>query len=304
MNIPNVMSCLILQGDLNGSCTCSSNSGILLTCLLCIRDFDVWNMLLLVPKISLCINIFCNSATFTYDYVMSIFLLTLYCWTDLLWGILLACCNSWTSCTINSCYYCRTCTFSTTSTKSWTSFSAPVCVRWILMLSSHPAFLIPPSGHYPRSHTKITYAFLVSPLQLLQVIALHIWLQPHLSFHPAAPALSCWLTNVPIQQFSGQTLPLWPHCVPCFGTSWHSWPSNMKAVHSVTIPGTTAPLIMSHSWRPISQDMHVWNQLSQAFPCLTQRNCLTYLCVMLRGDRDVHDSSYYQGLSFFVILGL
>jgi hypothetical protein len=24
----------------------------------------------------------------------------------------------------------------------------------------------------------------------------------------------------------------------------------------------------------------------------------------LRGDRDVHDSSYYQGLSFFVILGL
>jgi len=49
--------------------------------------------------------------------------------------------------------------------------------------------------------------------------------------------------------------------------------------------------------------MHVWNQLSQAFPCLTQRNGLTYLWVMLRGDRVVLDSSY-QGLNLFVILGL
>ena len=125
-------------------------------------------MLLLVPKISLCISIFSNSATFTCGYVMSVFLLTLYSWTDLLWGILLTCCTFWSSCAINLCYCCRTCTFSTTSTKSWTRLSAPVCVRWILMLSSHPAFPIPPSGHYPRScYTKITYAFLVSPLQLV-----------------------------------------------------------------------------------------------------------------------------------------
>jgi hypothetical protein len=130
------------------------------------HDFDVGNVLLLVPKISLCVNIFCNSVmTITCDYVMSIILLTLYCWTELLWGILLTCCGFWASCTIYTCYCCRTCTFSTASTKSWTRFSTPVCVRWNLMLSSHPPFLSPPSGHYPRScHTKITYAFLVWPL--------------------------------------------------------------------------------------------------------------------------------------------
>jgi hypothetical protein len=138
------MSCLILEGDTNGNCTCSSNSGILLTCLLCVHFFGLWNMLLLVPKISLCISIFCNSVTFTCDYVMSIFLLTLYCWTELLWAILLTCCNFWASCTIYSCYCCSTSSFSTTSTNSWTRFSTPVCVRWILMLSSHPPFLIPP----------------------------------------------------------------------------------------------------------------------------------------------------------------
>jgi len=79
MKIPKVMSCLILEGDTNGSCTCNSNSKILLTCLPCIYDFDVGNVLLLVPKISLCINICCNSVTFTCGCVLSIFLLTLYC---------------------------------------------------------------------------------------------------------------------------------------------------------------------------------------------------------------------------------
>jgi hypothetical protein len=178
-------------------------------------------------------------------------------------------------------------TFSTTSTKSWARFSTPVCVRWILMLSSHPPFFSPPSGQYPRScHTKITYAFLVSPLCL---VTGHCTVRPITAPSVSTPSSSCcsyWLTNLSIQQFSGQTLPVWPHCVLCFGTSYHSWPT-----YNVTLLKTR---ILRHD---------VWTQLSQVFTCLTQRNCLTCLWVMLRGDRVVHDSSY-QGLNLFVILGL
>ena len=38
---PKIMSWLMLEGDTNGSLTCSSDSGMLRACLPCIYDFDL-----------------------------------------------------------------------------------------------------------------------------------------------------------------------------------------------------------------------------------------------------------------------